>query len=59
MYVKFKKFGYLYNFLKVLHTYAFSDESNIEKVKKVVKNLIQGVRIWTLVNPTFFMINPN
>ncbi len=36
-----------------------NDEINVEKVKKVVKNLIEGVGIWTPVTLTFFMINPN
>ncbi len=44
---------------KILQTYAFSDEINFEKLKKVFKNLIEGVKIWTPVTLTFFMINPN
>jgi hypothetical protein len=46
-------------FIKVLQTCVFSDEINFEKFKKVVKNLIEGVKIWTPVTLTFFMINPN
>ena len=38
---------------------CFSDEINLEKFKKVVKNLIEGVKIQTPVTLTFFMINPN
>jgi hypothetical protein len=30
-----------------------------EKFKKVVKNLIEGVKIQTPITLTFFMINPN
>ena len=43
----------------ILQTCAFSDEINFEKWKKVFKNLIEGVKIWTPVTLTFFMINPN
>jgi hypothetical protein len=42
-----------------LQTCAFTDEINFEKFKKVVKNLIEGARIWTPITLTFFMINPN
>ncbi len=42
----------------ILHTCAFNDEINLEKFKKVVKKLIEGVGIWTPVTLTFFMINP-
>jgi hypothetical protein len=49
---------YIY-FLKLFHACAFSDEINFEKFKKVVKNLIEGVKIQTPVTLTFFMINPN
>ncbi len=45
--------------LKIFHASAFSDEINFEKFKKVVKNLIEGVKIQTPVTLTFFMINPN
>jgi hypothetical protein len=38
---------------------AFSDEINFEKFKKVLKNLIEGVKIQTPVTLTFFMITPN
>jgi hypothetical protein len=38
---------------------SFRDEINFEKWKKVFKNLIEGVRIWTPVTLTFFLINPN
>jgi hypothetical protein len=54
-----KIFGYIYNFLKIFHACAFSDEINFEKFKKLVKNLIEGVTIQTSVTLTFFMINPN
>jgi hypothetical protein len=33
----------------ILHAYAFTDEINFGKLKKVLKNLIKGVKIWTLV----------
>ncbi len=46
-------------FLKILHTCAFVDEINFEKLKKVVKNLIERVRIWTPITLTFFMKNLN
>jgi hypothetical protein len=46
-------------FLKIFHACAFSDEINFEKFKKVVKNLIDGVKIQTPATLTFFMINPN
>ncbi len=46
-------------FLKIFHVCAFSDQINFEKFKKVVKNLIEGVKIQTPVTLTFFMINPN
>jgi hypothetical protein len=46
-------------FLNIFHACAFSDEINFEKFKKVVKNLIEGVKIQTPVTLTFFMINPN
>jgi|LakMenEpi03Aug12_release.lakeMendotaPanAssembly.Ray.scaffolds.fasta_scaffold262224_1 hypothetical protein len=36
-----------------MHTYIFSEEINFFKVKKVVKNLIEGVTIWTLVTQLF------
>ncbi len=42
----------------ILHTCVFNDEINFEKVKKVVKKLIEGVGIWTPLTLTFFMINP-
>ncbi len=32
---------------------CFSDEINFEKLKKVFKNFIEGVRIWTYVTLTF------
>jgi hypothetical protein len=53
------KIWYIYNFLKIFHACAFSDEINFEKYKKVLKNLIEGVKIQTPVTLTFFMINPN
>ncbi len=37
----------------------FCDEINFGKLKKVLKNLIEGVGIWTPVTLTFSMINPN
>jgi hypothetical protein len=37
-----------------MQTYAFSDEINFEKFKKVVKNLKEVYRIWTPCNPNFF-----
>ncbi len=43
----------------ILHTCAFNDEINCEKFKKVVKKLIEEIRIWAPVTLTFFMINPN
>jgi hypothetical protein len=43
----------------IFHACAFSDEINFVKFKKVVKNLIDGVGIWTPVTLTFFMIIPN
>ena len=43
----------------ILHTCAFSDEINVEKFKKVVKKLIEGIKTQTPVTLTFFMINPN
>ena len=46
-------------FFEIFHSCAFDDEIYFENFKKVVKNLIEGVRIWTLVTLTFFMINPN
>jgi hypothetical protein len=54
-----KKIWISIQFLKILQTCAFSDEINFEKFKKVVKNLIEGVGIWTPVTLTFFMVNPN
>ncbi len=42
-----------------MHAYGFSDEINFGKLKKVLKNLIEGAGIWTPVTLTFFMINPN
>ncbi len=54
-----KKIWLYIKFLKVFHTCAFSDEINLEKFKKVVKNLIEGLKIRTPVTLTFFMINPN
>ncbi len=46
-------------FFKIFHACAFSDEINLEKFKKVVKNLIEGVKIQNPVTLTFFMINLN
>ncbi len=43
----------------ILHTYAFHDKINFEKLKKVVKKIKEGVGIWTPVTLTFFLINPN
>ncbi len=54
-----KKNLVIHIFLKILHTCAFNDEINFIKFKKVVKNLIEGVRIGTPVTLTFFMINLN
>ncbi len=42
-----------------MQTCAFSDEIIFEKFQKVIKKLIEGVRIWTPITLTFFMINPN
>ncbi len=51
---------YIYiSFFKIFHACAFSGEINLEKFQKVVKNLIEGVKIQTPVTLTFFMINPN
>jgi hypothetical protein len=36
-----------------MDTYIFNDEINFEEVKKVVKNLIEGVTIWTLGTQLF------
>ena len=36
-------------FFKIFHACAFSDEINFEKFKKVVKNLIEGVKTQTPV----------
>jgi hypothetical protein len=46
-------------FFEIFHSCAFYDEIYVENFKKVVKKLIEGVRIWTPVTLTFFMINPN
>ena len=54
-----KKIWLYIQFFKIFHACAFSDEINFEKFKKVVKNLIEGVKIQTPVTLTFFMINPN
>ncbi len=40
-----------------IHACAFSDEINFEKFKKVVKNLIEIVKIQSPVTLTFLMIN--
>ena len=49
------KKNWLYiKFLKIFHVCAFSGEINFEKFKKVVKNLIDGVKIQTPVTLTFF-----
>ncbi len=37
----------------ISHTCAFNDEINLEKFKKVVKKLIEGVGIWTPVTHLF------
>ncbi len=49
----------IYTIFKIFDACAFSDEINFEKFKKVVKNLIEGVKIQTPVTLTFFMINLN
>ncbi len=49
-----KKFGLYISFFKIIHACAFSGEINFEKIKKVVKNLIEGVKIQTPVTLTFF-----
>ena len=46
-------------FFEIFHSCAFDDEIYFENFKKVVKNLIEGVKIQTPVTLTFFMINPN
>jgi hypothetical protein len=42
-----KKICLSIQFVKILHTCAFSDEINFEKFKIVVKKLIDRVGIWT------------